>query len=430
MEGVEKGEMGKITFIYLPAPYLVKPNMYAPLGIMILAAVLEAKGETVGIENYSLHSIGEAMNCLPESEIYGLTATSLEVPLANSFAKRIKRKYPKSTVILGGPGTITPEYVDKSAIDSVCIGDGEVTIQEMIHDYKNGEMKRIYYGEPLEDLDSVPFPARHLVKDKLGTNIFAEGGGEKSTVVLTSRGCPFNCCFCSTTHGKVRYRKPELVAKEIESVKKQFGITQFRFSDDMITADRARLFRLCELLGPMDITWRVSCRVKPLDREMLKAMHEAGCRELNFGVESFDNDVLTALNKRVTARENAKALVLSKEAGITTRVLTMIRTPGQTERTVSKNIWWLEWVPFDVITCTTLLPLPGSAIWKFPDWYGIEILNRNLEDYNFYFWSPEGEREWTDIIKLKHRSLEDFNREAEEFREYLKGTGKLNTGGY
>jgi radical SAM superfamily enzyme YgiQ (UPF0313 family) len=421
------GEKMRITFIFLPAPYLVKPDMYAPLGIMALAAVLEKQGETVGLENYSAYSMEEAIDHLPEREIYGITATSLELSIANEFAGRIKEKYPKSTVILGGPGAVTPEYLDKSVIDSICIGEGEITIQEMVHDYKEGILKKIYHGKPLEDLDSVPFPARHLAKDKLGDDILVSNPGP-GALLMASRGCPFNCTFCATTRKNIRFRSIESVVEEIKTLIRDFGMRRFRFADDLLAADQRRMKKLAKLLEPLDIQWRTSNRAKPISMDRLKAMYDSGCREANFGVESFDNNVLRMLNKGTTAKDNARACELSTKAGMVTRVLFMIRTPGQTARTVPTNIKWLEKIPYDAISCTVFMPLPGSQIWAQPERFDIEILTRDLDKYNVSFWAPEGKRTWPDIIKIKGRSLKAINRETEEFREYLIATGKLNLG--
>jgi len=161
---------------------------------------------------------------------------------------------------------------------------------------------------------------------------------------------------------------------------------------------------------------------------MAKTMFDAGCKEVSFGVESFDNVVLEILNKKSTAEDNARALEIAHEVGMTTRILFMIRTPGQTKDTVATNIQWLSRVPYNIIACTSFVPIPGSDIWINPDAYDIEILNRNLDDYNFYFFGKEGENELKNIIKIKSRPLDKFNAESKEFRDYLKETGKLNQG--
>lgn len=226
----------------------------------------------------------------------------------------------------------------------------------------------------------------------------------------------------------VRFRRPENICQEMKLVVQEFGIRQFRFSDDMFLADPKRVLRLCELIGPLDVFWRISTRVKPMSETLYRAMFEAGCKEVSFGVESFDEDVLNTLKKGTTPEDNAHALEVCHKIGLKTRILFMIRTPGQTARTVPRNMGWLKRVPYTIICCTSFVPIPGSDIWHNPDAYNIEILNRNLDDYNFYFFGSRGENEIKNIVKIKDRSLEEFNAESEDFRNYLKSTDKLNEG--
>jgi radical SAM superfamily enzyme YgiQ (UPF0313 family) len=427
----------KIALIYLPHPYLKQPDAQAPLGLMYLAAVLESvEGVDVEIKNYSSFQNDEAIADLPKADLYGITVTSLELLQANRFAAMIKGKYPNAKVGIGGPGAYTDEFVDYGAIDFVCKGEGEKEILDIIADYKKNALKKVYVSSPIKDLDSIPFPSRHLLNGKQGGNIFAYDKNYKqggSTIVSTSRGCPYRCSFCSSPfftglNKGVRYRSAQSVYNEIKHVIEAYGIRQFRFSDDMFTSRRRRVFEICDLLGELDIVWRISTRVNPFDKEMTRVMFDAGCKEVSFGVESFDDDVLRMLNKKSTAQDNANALEIAKEVGMTTRVLFMIRTPGQTKHTVQTNIKWLNRVPYDIIACTSFVPLPGSDIWINPDSYDIEILNRNLDDYNFYFFGKDGQNELKNIIKIKSRPLDEFNSESEEFRDYLKETGKLNQG--
>lgn len=425
----------KVTLIYLPHPYLKQPDAQAPLGIMYLASSVREHGFEVEIKSYSSYLTYEAIADLDESDFYGISVTSLELPQANRFAHLIREKFPNAIVGLGGPGTYTDEFVDWTVISTICKGEGEITFSTMLRDMKRGELKKIYAGKIIEDLDLIPFPSRDLLKDKQGGNIFAydreykEGG---STILLTSRGCPFKCTFCSapkfTYSKKVRYRGPENVKKEVEHVIQEYGIRQFRISDDMFTANRNRVLELCEYLGPLDIAWRISTRAKPIDYEMYKTMFDAGCQEVSFGIESFDNDVLKVLKKGTTAEDNAKALEIAHKVGMKTRVLFMIRTPGQTSETVKRNIEWLQRVPYDIICVTSFVPLPGSEIWENPDKFGIEILSRNLDDYNFYFFGSSGENELKDVIKIKDRSLDDFNEETQYFKDWIQATGRLNVG--
>ena len=431
----------KTLFLYLPHPYLKSPMAQIPLGLLYLAAVLEKQKMNVDVKNYSNHTTLTAIHDLPLADVYGITVTALELPQANMFAQKIKEKYPNSKVILGGPGTFSDEYVDWKYIDSILKGEGEITILTMLNDVLLGNLKKIYIGEPVKDLDALPFPARHLLKDNLGEHIFAgrttydktfrmEFKGKGSTAIITSRGCPFRCSFCSapSLNYKMRFRSPENIYKEIKHIYDTYKIKQYRFSDEMFTANKEHVKKICELIKPLGIVWRISARVKPLDLETLKIMKSAGCVEISFGIESFDDQVLKGLNKCTTAEDNAKAMKMAKEAGLMVRALFMIRTPYQRLETILINISWLLKVPYDTIAVTSFVPLPGSDIWENPDKYNIEILNKNLDNYNFYFYGSEGKNELKDIIKIKDRSLEEFNAESEEFRKWIEEQGKVNRG--
>lgn len=427
-----------VILIYLPKPFLKQPDAQAPLGLMYIAASLEKHGKTVQIKNYASYSNEEAIENLPPAKLYGITATSLEIPQAGRFARMMKNKYIDAKIVVGGPGVYAFEgtgSINREGIDSAFYGEGEYAILDVLEDAIKDTMKFDYVGEAIEDLDALPFPARHLLKDKLGGNIFAydsnymEGG---STVIISSRGCPFKCAFCSAprlTHtNKLRFRSPKEVAREMQHVVSTYNIKQFRFSDDMFTAGRKRVFELCEEIGKLDTVWRISCRVKPLDEDMLKAMWDAGCRELSFGIESFDDKVLAGLKKGTTGADNVKALILADKLGFKSRMLFMIRTPFQTPETIKINKYWIQRVPFAIMACTAFVPIPGCDIWYNPDKYNIEILDRDLDKYNFYMFGPEGRVPIEPIIKIKNRNLDEFTKESEEFRDWAYDFGKVNEG--
>ena len=427
----------KIGLIYLPHPYLGQPDAQAPLGLMYLAAVIEMSYSLeCEIFNFSSLHTHEALKALTECDIYGITVTSFELPQANRFAYLIKELYPKSKIFLGGPGTYSKEFVDWEVIDSICIGDGEMTFPQMIKDNNNNELRKVYHGYPLKNLDNIPFPARHKLNSSQGGNIFAynkQYKGEGSTIIITSRGCPFQCAFCSSpyftkTNKGVRYRSAENIRDEIISVKATYNIQQFRISDDMFMSNKERVYEICDLIGPLDIAWRISTRVKPFDEELVKVMYQAGCKEVSFGVESFDNHVLKTLKKGTTAEDNAKAIEIAKKIGMDVRILFMIKTPGQRKETVPLNIEWLERLPYDIIACTTFIPIPGCDIWHNPHDYGITINDRNLDHYNFYFFGKLGENKIQNIISFNDRDNDEVNEETQQFREYLKNAGKVNRG--
>jgi radical SAM superfamily enzyme YgiQ (UPF0313 family) len=301
----------------------------------------------------------------------------------------------------------------------------------MIHHLLFNLPPGIYHPRPVYDLDAIPFPDRNALREK-GGNIFAnnrnyfEGG---STVFLTSRGCPFKCTFCASPmiSSKFRYRSPEDIRAEITGIVEQLGIRQIRISDDMFAVNTERVKEVCNVFKRHELAWRISTRVKPFTEEIANTLVESGCREVSFGVESFDNNVLKVLRKGTTAEDNEQAIRIAHNAGLTVRILFMIRTPGQTNETVDINIKYLEKLDsyYDVIACTSFVPLPGSDIWYHPENYGIEIVSRDLADYNFYFYSGGEPTMLKDIIRIPGR---DVNAESERFRKYILQIGKVNKG--
>jgi len=428
-----KDKAMKVNFIYLPHPYLNQPNAQIPLGIFYLASCVEKLVDTK-VQNFSALTDSQALDQLEEADVFGITVTVLELLQANRFAKKIKEKFPNAKVVLGGAGTICDEYVDWTVVDSIIKGEAEISIFEVLTDIYFGNKRQIYQGLAVENLDKIPFPARHLAKDNLGGNIFAydkQYKGEGSTNLITSRGCPFDCHYCCAKAlrcGKTRFRSPQNVYDEIKFVQDTYNIHQFRIADEMFTADIERAKEICKLIKPLNIAWRISTRVKPFSEDLAKTLLDAGCKEISFGIESFDDDVLLGLNKKATARDNANALEICKKVGITTRALFMIRTPYQTAKTVEINIAWLRTVPYDIIAVTSFIPLPGSDIWNNPDKHNIEILCKDLDKYNFYFYGSNGKNTLENIIKIKNRSLEEFNAESEYFREWIEQQGKINRG--
>lgn len=421
-----------VTFIYLPHYYLREPEAQLPLGILYLAAVCERAQLSVKVENQSsFATLWDAVNALPESKVFAITVTSLEVPIANDMAYLIRARFPAARIIVGGPGIVKGDISFTPDINTYVVGEAEGCIVSLV---KFGSADRVVYGVPERMLDTLPFPARHLITSKkLGGDIFAFGatydGSHQSTTIISSRGCPHECAFCcEPSAAAVRFRSVKNILIEVDELIERYNIRQFRFSDDSFTTNKRFVLELCEGLGTRNVAWRVSCRVKPMDLGMVSTMVRAGCKEFSLGVESFDDNVLTVLNKKTTAQDNANAIELINKAGGKSRVLFMIRTPGQTLRTVDINISWLSRLPYDIIACTTFVPLPGSAVWRNPAQYGIKIVDTNLTNYNFYFYSTRGENKIGHLIEYLDQDTKAIEEDSQRFRDWLKTSGKLNKG--
>lgn len=433
-----QGEIAlKILLIEPPQPYLVNPGQQVNLGLLYLAAAIEEnckhKVEIAQMADYKLY---QAIKYLKKSDadIFGFTGTSLDYPANLEIAKR----FPEKPRIIGGfHASLLPESIDREVFNSIVIGEAENIICDILDDYENGRLKEIYHGKSVEDLDSLPFPARHLIGHQ-GKEIFLEPQDRNSTVMITSRGCPFNCAFCASKkryNGRVRYRSPDDVYREIVDCIDNYNIGEFKFSDDSITTPPKRLERLCNLIKPLNIKWRASIRVVPNSVEMFKLMKESGCREVSFGVESADQGVLDLLNKRIAIEQSREALLNAHKAGLQIRVLMMIGCPGETRETVDLNIEFLESVPFSTLSLKVFVPLPGSDIWFRPEKYNIRIREDayDFQNLNFFFWEKGGNgsprrRETRSLLETKEMTNQDLNDNIDRMFKYADRRSWINKG--
>jgi len=407
----------KFTLINPPRSYLVNPDLRAPLGFLYLASVLENREIEVNILNLSSKSVENSI--IPESKIYGITSTSVDIKCINSLSAKIKELYPHSTIIVGGPGAYSKEYLDYSVVDSTIMGEVEHRIDELLYDLNNNILKKEYNFGVCPNINSIPLPARHLYNMKLPLNI------------ITSRGCSFNCSFCMSPllyNHRVRFRDNNLVIEEIESLIDTYNTRYFIFEDDMFTLNKKRLLDICAKLSRLNITWRGMARVKPLDEEMLESMKKSGCDEIALGIESFDDNVLKCLNKGTTVKDNVRAIDLLNKFDIKLRLLLMIRTPGQTSNTMKLNKEYLSKVKYSTIACTNFTPIVGSDIWNNSSKYNINLFNKNINDYNYGLFDSKGLSELKSIFSINNRTLEEFHNETIEFREWLLNKEGVNKG--
>lgn len=428
----------KLCCIAAPHPYLVNPEAQAPLGLLyVAAAARELGGSDVSFVDLRAKQPEDggwfAALELPEADIYGITGTCLDVRMVNMVARSIKAKDRGARVIVGGPLSLSRELIDPD-VDAVVHGEGEYAILDVFNDWPR--LRRDYFADRITELDKLPMPARDLLEGHLGGGVFAGGkeyfaGG--STVLSTSRGCPSACHFCASVNiwkRRVYYRSAASVSDEIDHVVDRYGVRQLRFSDDNLTCNRPRLEELCGILKGREIAWRCSIRVKPNDIEMFRMMKAAGCTEVCFGVESGDDHVLHSLNKGTSVKANREAVENAHAAGLAVRLLMMCGCPGETDKTVARNIEFLESIEgkYDALALTNFTPLPGTRVASHPDECGCEILNDDIDNFNVVFYGPDGERKWENLVRPVGLTVEQLSANKERMREYAKSTGKLGEG--
>jgi len=386
----------RICFINPPRPWLVNPHAQAPIGILYLAAALERAGHDVRIVNCAGHQQARQLNV---ADVYCITGTWLDVPQVNEIAEFLKGTFGRCRILVGGPIALSPDELSDD-IDVIVRGEAEADILSIV-DMESIPCSGLYTCEPPDDLDALPFPARHLWAGPFGGNVFIGGEnyfGGGSTTILSSRGCPYDCAFCASSAlapRKVRFRSAESVVEEMEQCVVDFGVRQFRFSDENFNACLHRVEALCDaimsskILGHGDgVAWRASIAVRPINVGTFDYMADAGCKEVSIGVESADSAVLELICPAKLKSPNGavKALAMATSAGLKTRALMMVGTPGENADTARLNIdfmhdicntlpgpWSTERALCDALAVTVFTPMPGSDIYNHPERYGCRI---------------------------------------------------------
>lgn len=344
-----------------------------PLGLLYLAAVLEENGVETEVVDLNFHDDFKVLEAA-DADFYGVYCSSSLIKSVLAVSKFLKETQPDAIRAVGGPHATCMPHSLMPYFDKVIVGEGEQSILKAL---TPGD--RLIYGTPIADLDQVPFPARHLVPIK---DYHRRIEGLHSTGLITARGCPHNCAFCSKVWGReVRFRSAGNVIAEVEECIEKYGIRAFSIRDDTFTLHRQRLFEMLDGFKGLDIIWRCLTRVDHVDEEVLARMKEAGCIQIVYGIESGNQGILNNLQKGVTIEQNARAIKLTKDAGIHVKTAVIVGSPGETWDTIQDTISFIELAqPDDAIVCV-FTPYPGSPVWDDPERFGMKILTRDVSKY-------------------------------------------------
>ena len=344
---------------------------YPPLGILYLASVLEKDGTKVKVIDAPAHGFGllETVHEIEreKSVFVGISATTPQTYAAVQLAKTLRERHGNDLLIgLGGAHvSADPDFINRFPhFDFALTGEGEVTLPKIVRKILNGESIRgVYHGQAPSNLDEVPFPARHLVNNNL---YFIPIREKKFTSILASRGCPYDCLYCSrpVIGRNVRFRSPKnIVAEMIECIDK-FGIQWFQFVDDTMTLNRSHIIRLCDEIvnRKLEIEWGCQTRVDLVNAQILSAMQKAGCREISLGIESGSERVRRVLRKNFSNESVFKAFKFCRKIGIETTAFFMLGLPTETKDELHWTIEFSRMIEADYIEVHVTTPFPGSDL--------------------------------------------------------------------
>ncbi len=378
-----------VLLIYPPYSY---PRKGPPLGLAYIASVLEKDGYSVKMVDMSPLDMGlsdlgqELMRIKPH--IVGISFMTNQYEEAIEVSKIVKNINSKIPVIVGGPhATALPgETLESGSVDFVVIGEGEETMRQLVSELlrgandfelvagiaykKNSKLLVTERREFIQDLDSIPFPAWHLLPIER-YSILASGANVKKKVlsILSSRGCPSQCIFCDshTIFGrKYRGRSAVNIFAEILHLKDSYDISQFDFVDDTITVDKKRIMELCSLIikRGLNIKWMCNSRVNTVNLEMLELMKRAGCVRIDLGVESGDKNVLKVIKKGITVEQIRSVHDLAHKVGIETTTFIMVGNLGEDFSSVKKTVELVKNIITDDVNVAIATPFPGTELYQ------------------------------------------------------------------
>lgn len=354
-----------------------------PAGLCSLHASLREAGFDAVLANFSGWTDAAVIQQLEalKPDIAAISQWTHNRHASQDLARLVRRLIPGCAVVMGG-GHATFTYREilrpGSPVDIVVLGEGEATLAELagrrveglgwsdirgIAFSRGGEVVVNQPRPPLADLDRLPFPARYL-EHSIGVD-----HERQPEFILTARGCPSACRFCSSPgfwDRRVRFRSPESIVDEILYIRDRYGLIYFSLRDDTFTADRSRTIAFCRLLTERraNILWNCQSRVSALDEELLVWMKRAGCECVQLGVESGSPRILTLLGKAITPQQVEQVAAQIRRVGINLSVYLISDVPGETEDDIGLTIALIRRIRPDDGYVSPLAYYPGTRLFE------------------------------------------------------------------
>ncbi|HEY4678529.1 MAG TPA: radical SAM protein [Candidatus Angelobacter sp.] len=398
----------------------------APVGVLSLAAVLEAKGlqpavvdlnrvyyewlRDSNIDKADFCSFAGSYLAARDFDFFGFSTVCSSYPLTLRIAAAVKRAHPKSAVVLGGPQASVVDIATMRAypfIDLVVRGEAEQTLPDLVDALagnktleaipgitfrnENGEIVRNPAAPLVADLDALPFPAFHLFPDVRHCRHFP---------LELGRGCPFSCTFCSTNdffRRNFRLKSPAQMVADMRRVKQTYGINSFELVHDMFTVDRKRVVAFCEALLESkrndpedDFIWGCSARTDCVDEELIELMSKAGCRGIFFGIETGSKRMQKIIDKGLELNDSAKRVRSCDKFKINTAVSLMAGFPDETMDDLRDTAeFFVDSLRYDHADpqLSILAPLAGTPI--STQHKDALVLNDDVADMSYRGWRQE-----------------------------------------
>ena len=353
---------------------------FPPLGPAYVAAALRAAGHHVRLLDCTFlnRSQAEQLALAAHADVVGIYCMATMKDDALWFARRLRAS--TGLLVAGGPlPTCDPEAF-LGDVDAVVRGEGEQTMVEALAAFAAGAHldgvpglvvpgggaaapPRPFAG----DLDALPFPARDLLPNASYIRHGRRRYGRAVTTVMSTRGCPYACDFCSNVvfGASYRERSAKNVVDEIEEAL-ALGYDHISFADDVFTLRRERVVAICDEIERRSLrfTWECLGRVDALDEPTARRMRRAGCTTVFFGIESGSDEVLRLMKKQTTGAQSRDAVWAAHRAGLEVGAFFILCYPGETDATVLETLRFAGSLPLDYLGLSMPYPLPGTGLYE------------------------------------------------------------------
>jgi radical SAM superfamily enzyme YgiQ (UPF0313 family) len=327
------------------------------MGSLYLGTILHNEGYSVRIFNENL--LDQPFDAHErQADAYCISALTVSARRARELALEIKRIHPESRVIIGGiHASLSPESFDGVA-DHIVYGEAETIIVDLVEGRFDSRLVR---GAPMHDLDDLPLVNYRLLENYDSMDIIP---------VMTSRGCPFDCNFCTVTKifgKKFRMQSPERIMREVRNALSVFKTRMVFFYDDNFTANRPRVKTLCELMTKegLDFQWVTQVRSDiAKDPQLLDLMQQAGCRFFFIGFESINDATLKSMHKSQTRSDIERAIATIRKKGISIHGMFIFGDDNDTPESIRATVDFAIRHHIDTVQFMILTPFPGTQYYE------------------------------------------------------------------
>lgn len=368
----------RVLLLNPKSPYLENDAAYPPMGLMYITSVLKSLGHDTYL--IDLTTVDETYI---EKQLYwmaldfdliGITCVTPNVPIVNHVLQHLPQDIP---IMIGGAHpTFVPMQIFRHPNYFIVKGECEVILSQIIDDAENKCIKPSYQQDSVSPICNILSPDRTSVDLHKYTP-----GGEITTPIYTSRGCPFHCNFCSKiTSDSYRILPDIQVINEINQCI-DLGFNNIVIGDDNFIINIERSKRLLHKIKDLDITLRLNQDSRVVRDDVFSLAANAGCTSISFGIESGSQSILNNMNKQTTVEKNLAAIKMAHDYGMDVKIYLVSNFPGENNKTINDTIDFVRIAEPEKWMISNFSPLPGSDVYNHKSKYGVEWISNNWSDY-------------------------------------------------